>query len=70
MASRLPPALRRAGVARISLGGTIARAAFGLVRDAARELRETGTLDFAADQIGHAELGALFARYERERVLR
>jgi len=64
------PALRRAGVAGISLGGTIARAAFGLVRDAARELRETGTLDFAADQIGHAELGALFARYERERVLR
>lgn len=36
-------ALRAAGAARISLGGFIARAAYSLVRDAARELVEQGT---------------------------
>ncbi|GAA5086157.1 2-methylisocitrate lyase-like PEP mutase family enzyme [Thermocatellispora tengchongensis] len=55
-------ALREAGVARISLGGSIARAALGLVRDAARELQEHGTLGFAARQIPQAELNALFSK--------
>jgi 2-methylisocitrate lyase-like PEP mutase family enzyme len=54
--------LLAAGVARISLGGSIARAALGFVRRAAEELRDQGTLGFAAGQIGHGELNALFAR--------
>ena len=51
-----------AGVRRISLGGTIARAALGLVKRAAAELREKGTLGFAEGQMPGAELNALFAR--------
>jgi 2-methylisocitrate lyase-like PEP mutase family enzyme len=54
--------LQAAGVTRISLGGSIARAALGLVRRAAQELLTTGTIDFAADQIPQAELNQLFAR--------
>ncbi|HWN32445.1 MAG TPA: isocitrate lyase/phosphoenolpyruvate mutase family protein [Pseudonocardia sp.] len=62
------PALRAAGVARISLGGSIARAALGFVRASARELLDHGTLEFAAQQIPQRELNALFARYERTRT--
>jgi 2-methylisocitrate lyase-like PEP mutase family enzyme len=51
-----------AGVQRISLGGSIARAALGFVRRAAQELRETGTIGFAEGQIPQGELNALFAR--------
>jgi 2-methylisocitrate lyase-like PEP mutase family enzyme len=54
--------LRSAGVARISLGASIARAVMGLIRDSARELREHGTLTFAERQIPQAELNALFAK--------
>lgn len=50
------------GVQRISLGGTIARAAFGFLRKAAQELREHGTLGFAADQIPASELNRIFAK--------
>ena len=60
--------LRRVGVTRISLGGTIARATFGLVRNAARELLETGTLDFARDQMLPNELNDLFAKHEQSRT--
>ncbi len=52
----------RAGVQRISLGGTIARSAFAFVREAARELREWGTIEFAAGQFSGSELNALFGR--------
>lgn len=51
-----------AGVARISVGGAIARAALGFVRRAAEELRDRGTLGFAADQIPQSELNALYER--------
>lgn len=60
--------LRAAGVARISLGGTIARAALGLVRDAAHELLERGTLTFAERQIPQRELNTVFADAERRRA--
>ncbi|MEV0285184.1 isocitrate lyase/phosphoenolpyruvate mutase family protein [Kribbella sp. NPDC050820] len=56
------PTLQSAGVTRISLGGSIARAALGLVRQAAQEILTTGTIDFAAGQIPQAELNQLFAR--------
>lgn len=59
-------ALRSVGVARISLGGSIARAALGFVRESARELREGGTITFAAGQIPQGELNVLFAGRESE----
>jgi 2-methylisocitrate lyase-like PEP mutase family enzyme len=58
-------ALRSAGVARISLGGSIARAALGFIRRSARELLESGTLEFANVQIPQTELNLLFARRQR-----
>ncbi|MET0335654.1 MAG: isocitrate lyase/phosphoenolpyruvate mutase family protein [Rhizobacter sp.] len=53
-------ALIDVGVKRISVGGSIARAALGLVRNAARELREHGTVNYASGQIAQGELNALF----------
>jgi 2-methylisocitrate lyase-like PEP mutase family enzyme len=49
-------------VQRISLGGTIARAALGFVRRSARELRDHGTLNFAEGQLAAGELNAAFAK--------
>jgi len=57
--------LRAAGVARVSLGGSIARAALGFVREAARELLDRGTLNFAGNQISQRELNTRFANRER-----
>jgi len=57
--------LRSVGVARMSLGGSIARAALGFVRQSARELLERGSLSFANIQIPQHELNALFAKHER-----
>jgi 2-methylisocitrate lyase-like PEP mutase family enzyme len=51
-----------AGVQRISTGGSIARAALGLVRRAARELLDEGTFGYAAGQIGQGELNALYSK--------
>ncbi len=51
-----------AGVQRISLGGSIARSALGVVRKAARELRDQGTTTYATDQIPQGELNTLFAK--------
>lgn len=50
-----------AGVQRVSLGGSIARAALGFIKRAAEELRDHGTIGFAAGQMSHAELNTLFA---------
>jgi 2-methylisocitrate lyase-like PEP mutase family enzyme len=58
-------ALRSAGVTRMSLGGSIARATLGFVRESARELLERGTVTFAGIQIPQRELSAVFARRER-----
>jgi 2-methylisocitrate lyase-like PEP mutase family enzyme len=55
-------ALIDVGVKRISVGGSIARSVLGLVRRSARELREHGTVSYAAQQIPHGELNALFER--------
>lgn len=51
-----------AGVKRISLGGTIARAALGFVREAGLELLGRGTIGFCNAQISGGELNAMFAR--------
>ncbi|QNA82601.1 isocitrate lyase/phosphoenolpyruvate mutase family protein [Sphingomonas sp. So64.6b] len=55
-------ALLAAGVQRISLGGSIARAALGFVRRCAEELRDHGTIGFAEQQIPQSDLNALFAQ--------
>jgi 2-methylisocitrate lyase-like PEP mutase family enzyme len=54
--------LQAAGVTRISLGGSIARAALGFVRRSAEELATKGTITFAQDQIPQAALNQLFGR--------
>ncbi|MEX0839074.1 MAG: isocitrate lyase/phosphoenolpyruvate mutase family protein [Parvibaculum sp.] len=51
-----------AGIRRISLGGSIARSALGFIHQCARELHDSGTLGFAADQMPQADLNALFAQ--------
>lgn len=61
-------ALIDVGVKRISVGGSIARAALGLVRRAAIELRERGTVAYASEQAPEGELNALFERaWERRK---
>lgn len=59
-----PPAgeLHRLGVARVSVGSGPARAAFGLVRRIAAELRDQGSFDLMLDgQIPYAELNAMLS---------
>jgi 2-methylisocitrate lyase-like PEP mutase family enzyme len=53
--------LSRLGVRRVSVGGSLARAALGLVERAAQEMRE-GRFDFTAGAIAHAEANRLMAR--------
>lgn len=56
------PALAALGVARVSFGATVARAAMGMVRRAAREIRDKGTVGFASESIDNREINALMAR--------
>jgi 2-methylisocitrate lyase-like PEP mutase family enzyme len=53
------PELERLGVARVSLGSGLLRAALGLVRRMAEELKGTGTYDTLAGAPAHAELNRL-----------
>ena len=48
------------GVKRVSLGGSIARAALTLVERAGRELLESGTLGFLDGAISYADLQRRF----------
>ena len=49
------------GVKRVSIGGSLARATFGLIRRAADELRQDGTFTFADEQIPDDELCRFFS---------
>ena len=49
------------GVKRVSIGGSLARAAFGLIRRAAAEIRDHGTFTYADDQVPDPELCQFFA---------
>ena len=51
--------LAAAGVKRISLGSTLARAALGALARAGREMRDRGTFDFVADALPFADANAL-----------
>jgi 2-methylisocitrate lyase-like PEP mutase family enzyme len=57
-----PKALLAAGVQRVTTGASIARAALAFVRTAATELREQGTIGYAAKQIPQGELNVLFGK--------
>jgi 2-methylisocitrate lyase-like PEP mutase family enzyme len=52
-----------AGAKRISVGGSLARAALGALVRAAREIKEQGTFTYAQDAIPHAEI----SRYMQSR---
>jgi 2-methylisocitrate lyase-like PEP mutase family enzyme len=47
------------GVKRVSVGSALARASFGALIDAAKEMRERGTFSFADHAIAYRELGAV-----------
>ena len=49
------------GVKRVSIGGSLARATFGIIRRAAEEIRDRGTFNFSDGQMPDAELCRLFA---------
>lgn len=55
------PTLFSLGVRRISLGGSLARAALSLLERAGRELMESGTLGFLDGALGYAEVQDRFA---------
>jgi 2-methylisocitrate lyase-like PEP mutase family enzyme len=55
-------ALADAGVKRVSVGGSLARAALGGFVRAAREIKDHGTFTYAADAISHADANAYMAR--------
>ncbi|MCX5204459.1 isocitrate lyase/phosphoenolpyruvate mutase family protein [Streptomyces sp. NBC_00237] len=54
--------LAKLGVARLSLGSSVASAAYGAARRATRELLERGTYDAVTDAVPYGELNALFPR--------
>jgi 2-methylisocitrate lyase-like PEP mutase family enzyme len=54
------------GVKRVSLGSSLARAAYGAFLDAAREIRDKGTFTFAARAAPYAALNDMFKRSSPE----
>ena len=52
------------GVRRVSIGGSLARATYGLIRRAAAEMIGQGTFSYADQQIPDAELSAFFSRQQ------
>ncbi|HEY1767485.1 MAG TPA: isocitrate lyase/phosphoenolpyruvate mutase family protein [Terracidiphilus sp.] len=56
--------LRSAGAKRISVGGSLARAALGAFVRAAREIKEQGTFTYAQEAISGAEVSAYLNRKE------
>ncbi|MFB7893952.1 isocitrate lyase/phosphoenolpyruvate mutase family protein [Microbacterium sp. NPDC056044] len=54
------PALFELGVKRVSVGGSLARAALSAVERAGLELRETGTLGFLDGTLGYSDVQRRF----------
>jgi len=50
------------GVKRISVGGSLARAALGGFLRAAREIKDQGSFGYADDAVPHKEINALFGQ--------
>lgn len=55
--------LAELGVRRVTIGGSLARATYGLIRQAASEMKEQGSFSFAAQQIPDRELCQFFASF-------
>lgn len=55
------PQLGSLGVRRVTVGGSLARATFGLIRRAAQEMAASGTFSYADQQVPDAELSQFFA---------
>lgn len=53
------------GVKRVSVGGSLARAAYGALLRAGRELREQGSFGYAEEAIGGPEINRLLSTYLR-----
>ncbi|HYR00041.1 MAG TPA: isocitrate lyase/phosphoenolpyruvate mutase family protein [Casimicrobiaceae bacterium] len=53
-------ALAELGVRRVSLGSSLARAAYGAFLRAAREIKDKGTFEFARDAVPYAEFNGMF----------
>lgn len=51
------------GVTRVSVGGSLARAALGAFLSAAREIRDQGSFEYAARAVSSAEINGLFGEY-------
>lgn len=54
--------LSEAGVSRISVGGSFARAAYGALKRAAEEVRDKGTFTYASAAIPDAVLAGLMSQ--------
>lgn len=52
--------LKQLGVRRVTIGGSLARATYHHIRQAAREMLALGTFTFADEQIAHGELNEIF----------
>ena len=57
--------LAAVGVKRVSVGGALARAALGAFVQAAREIKDKGTITFAADAISHDEVNGYMVKGRR-----
>lgn len=60
--------LRDLGVRRVTVGGSLARALYHQLRQAALEMMQCGTFTFADQQIAHGELNQIFIRGADERT--
>jgi methylisocitrate lyase len=57
--------LEAAGVKRVSVGGALARAAWGGFLRAVRQIREHGTFSYDATSAATAELNGTFSKWKR-----
>lgn len=60
--------LKKLGVRRVTIGGSLARATYHHIRQAAREMLALGTFTFADEQIAHGELNDIFERRAGQHV--
>jgi 2-methylisocitrate lyase-like PEP mutase family enzyme len=54
--------LQELGVTRISLGGSLARAAYGALVRAAKEVQTSGTFNYASEAISGKEINSIFSK--------
>jgi len=57
--------LSDAGVRRVSVGGSFARAALGALMRAAKEVKSTGTFSYASDALPDSEVARLMSQEKR-----